>query len=56
MSTSVPDFEALVTRGGDGSYRFEAAIEGMTCAACIGDIESALRTLPEPCRRPRKLY
>jgi Cu2+-exporting ATPase len=46
MSAPAVDFEALVTRGKDGSFRFEAAIEGMTCAACIGDIESALRNLP----------
>jgi Cu2+-exporting ATPase len=46
MSAPALDFEALVTRGKDGSFRLEAAIEGMTCAACIGDIESALRNLP----------
>ncbi|WP_051134135.1 heavy metal translocating P-type ATPase [Methylocystis sp. ATCC 49242] len=40
------DFEAFVTRAGDGARRFEAAIDGMTCAACIGEIESGLRDLP----------
>jgi len=40
------DYEALVTRAADGAWRFEAAIDGMTCAACIGEIESGLRDLP----------
>jgi Cu2+-exporting ATPase len=40
------DFEALVTHGDDGSRRLEAAIEGMTCAACIGEIENALANAP----------
>lgn len=39
------DYEALVTRAEDGSRRFEAAIDGMTCAACIGEIENGLRDL-----------
>lgn len=40
------DYEALVTRGDDGARRFEAAIDGMTCAACIGEIEQGLADLP----------
>ena len=46
MSAPTFDLAALATRGKDGSFRFEAAIEGMTCAACIGEIESALRNVP----------
>jgi P-type Cu2+ transporter len=46
MNAPVLDHEAFVTRGKDGTLRFEAAVEGMTCAACIGEIESALRGLP----------
>ncbi len=46
MNAPVLDHEAFVTRGKDGALRFDAAIEGMTCAACIGEIESALRGLP----------
>jgi Cu2+-exporting ATPase len=44
--TAALDYGALVTRGADGARRFEAAIEGMTCAACIGEIENGLRDLP----------
>ena len=46
MSLPALDYDALVTRGKDGALRFEAAIEGMTCAACIGEIETSLRNLP----------
>lgn len=44
--TAAFDYEALVTRADDGLRRFEAAIDGMTCAACIGEIENGLRDLP----------
>jgi len=44
--TAAFDFESLVTRGDDGARRFEAAVEGMTCAACIGEIEHGLADLP----------
>lgn len=40
------DYQALVTRVDENARRFEAAIDGMTCAACIGEIESGLRDLP----------
>ncbi len=40
------DYESLVTRADDGVCRFVAAVEGMTCAACIGEIEQSLRDLP----------
>jgi P-type Cu2+ transporter len=44
--TAAFDYESLVTRADDGARRFEAAIDGMTCAACIGEIEQGLRDLP----------
>ncbi len=44
--TAAFDYESLVTRDADGARRFEAAIDGMTCAACIGEIEHGLADLP----------
>jgi Cu2+-exporting ATPase len=44
--TAAFDFDSLVTRSENGARRFEAAVEGMTCAACIGEIEAGLRDLP----------
>ncbi|WP_442754537.1 heavy metal translocating P-type ATPase [Methylocystis sp. JAN1] len=44
--TAAFDFESLVTRGEDGARRFEATVDGMTCAACIGEIEQGLAGLP----------
>lgn len=44
--TAAFDFDSLVTQGEDGARRFEAAVDGMTCAACIGEIEQGLADLP----------
>ncbi len=44
--TAAFDYEVFVAHAQDGARRFEAAIDGMTCAACIGEIETALRDLP----------
>ena len=44
--TAAFDYQSLVTKTGNGLNRLDAAIEGMTCAACIGDIERGLRDLP----------
>ncbi|QGM98181.1 heavy metal translocating P-type ATPase [Methylocystis parvus] len=44
--TAAFDFGSLVTHGKDGACRFEAAVDGMTCAACIGEIEQGLADLP----------
>ncbi len=44
--TAAFDYEGLITQGDDGARRFEAAIDGMTCAACIGEIEQGLSDLP----------
>lgn len=40
------DFSALASRRPDGSHRLDLAMEGMTCAACIGEIETALKQVP----------
>ena len=42
----VIDYSALVETREDGSHRLELAVEGITCAACIGDIERGLASLP----------
>ncbi|MGJ0506762.1 MAG: heavy metal translocating P-type ATPase [Methylocystis sp.] len=44
--TAAFDYVSLVTSAPDGARRFEAAIDGMTCAACIGEIEHGLADLP----------
>lgn len=44
--TAAFDLDSLVTRSENGARRFEAAIDGMTCAACIGEIEQGLSDLP----------
>jgi P-type Cu2+ transporter len=44
--TAAFDYDSLITTDPEGARRFEAAVEGMTCAACIGDIERGLRDLP----------
>ncbi|PPD43080.1 MAG: nitrogen fixation protein FixI [Methylocystis sp.] len=44
--TAVLDFDSLTTRAEDGAHRFEAAVDGMTCAACIGEIEQGLADIP----------
>jgi Cu2+-exporting ATPase len=40
------DYSALVETTPDGEHRLELAIEGITCAACIGDIERGLAGTP----------
>lgn len=45
MSPAI-DYSALVETTPDGERRLELAIEGITCAACIGDIERGLAVVP----------
>jgi Cu2+-exporting ATPase len=45
MSASV-DLTSFVRRHDDGASRLDLAVAGITCAACIGDIEGALKPLP----------
>ncbi len=44
--TAAVDYKSFVTDAGDGLSHFDAAVEGMTCAACIGEIEQGLRDFP----------
>ncbi|MFM8859715.1 MAG: heavy metal translocating P-type ATPase [Methylocystis sp.] len=44
--TAAVDYSALAITLENGHKRFDAAIDGMTCAACIDDIEKTLRDLP----------
>ena len=45
MSTAV-DLSRFVRRHDDGTSTLDLAVDGITCAACIGDIEGTLRKLP----------
>ena len=40
------DLSGFVRQSDDGSRRIDFAIDGMTCAACIGEIEQALKKIP----------
>lgn len=40
------DYSALVDTRADGARHLDLAVEGITCAACIGDIERGLAPLP----------
>jgi Cu+-exporting ATPase len=51
FATDIPDIEAVtaaVTKAGYGvtAKQVELAIEGMTCASCVGRVERALRRVP----------
>ena len=43
---AAPDLSHFVTPVGDGTCRIELAVEGIDCAACIGDIEGRLGRMP----------
>lgn len=40
------DYSSLVELRADGNRHLDLAVEGITCAACIGDIERGLAALP----------
>ena len=40
------DLSHYVTPAGDGTAHLDLAVEGIDCAACIGDIEGGLKKLP----------
>jgi Cu2+-exporting ATPase len=40
------DLSSFVRRGDDGAARLDLAVDGIDCAACIGEIEGALARLP----------
>jgi len=46
MTVHMRDWEAFVTPGDNGAAHMDLAIEGITCAACMGDIERGVRQLP----------
>ncbi len=46
MSPTI-DYSSLVDIREDGGRHLDLAVEGITCAACIGDIERGLKTLTE---------
>jgi Cu2+-exporting ATPase len=40
------DWQAFVTPGKDGAVHMYLAVDGITCAACMGEIERGLKRLP----------
>ncbi|MGO8798160.1 MAG: heavy metal translocating P-type ATPase [Roseiarcus sp.] len=44
--TAGVDLSSFVRHHDDGTARLDLAVDGVTCAACIGDIEGALARLP----------
>ncbi|WP_421981884.1 cation-translocating P-type ATPase [Roseibium sp.] len=40
------DWQAFITPADDGAVHMDLAVEGITCAACMGDIERGLKRLP----------
>ena len=43
---AAPDFSHFVRTDQDGRSRLDLAIDGITCAACLDDIETAMKRLP----------
>ncbi|MGO8737859.1 heavy metal translocating P-type ATPase [Rhodoblastus sp.] len=41
-----PDYSHFVKTDAEGRSRIDLAIDGITCAACLGDIETAMKRLP----------
>ncbi|WP_374546847.1 heavy metal translocating P-type ATPase, partial [Rhodoblastus sp.] len=41
-----PDYSHFVKTDADGRSRLDLAIDGITCAACLDDIETAMKRLP----------
>ncbi|WP_434053021.1 MAG: cation-translocating P-type ATPase [Roseibium sp.] len=46
MTVHQRDWQAFVTPADDGAVHMDLAVEGITCAACMGDIERGLKRLP----------
>ncbi|WP_298959296.1 heavy metal translocating P-type ATPase [uncultured Roseibium sp.] len=46
MTVHQRDWQAFVTPGKDGAVHMDLAVDGITCAACMGEIERGLRRLP----------
>jgi Cu2+-exporting ATPase len=45
MSAS-PDYSHFVKTDAEGRSRIDLEIDGITCADCLGDIETAMKRLP----------
>ena len=46
MTVHQRDWQAFVTPGKDGALHMDLAVDGITCAACMGEIERGLKRLP----------
>jgi Cu2+-exporting ATPase len=46
MTVHMRDWDAFVTPAEDGAVHMDLAVEGITCAACMGEIERGLGRLP----------
>lgn len=46
MTAHQRDWQAFVTPGKDGAVHMDLAVDGITCAACMGEIERGLKRLP----------
>ena len=43
---AAPDYSHFVKTDADGRSRLDLAIDGITCAACLDDIETAMKRIP----------
>ncbi len=43
---AAPDYSHFVKTDKEGRSRLDLAIDGITCAACLDDIETAMKRLP----------
>lgn len=46
MTVHQRDWQAFVTPAKDGAVHMDLAVDGITCAACMGEIERGLKRLP----------
>ncbi|GGB48872.1 nitrogen fixation protein FixI [Roseibium aquae] len=46
MTVHMRDWDAFITPADDGAVHMDLAVEGITCAACMGEIERGLSRLP----------
>lgn len=46
MAAHQRDWQAFLTEGEDGAVHMDLAVDGITCAACMGEIERGLKRLP----------
>ncbi|MCV0423837.1 MAG: cation-translocating P-type ATPase [Roseibium sp.] len=46
MTVHQRDWQSFVTEGKDGAVHMDLAVDGITCAACMGEIERGLKRLP----------